>query len=364
MLEPEATNESKRSEMSLAATAAAIALRRDRKLPAPVSAYMLADHLDAALAAGEDLVAISYTPDNDDPLITTDTIMAARAAQRTVVERIRGLELSLIARILKGRERAVELARSDSRFRMVAKLFTGGTTPIADAVAEVTDATLNDFDTADAAPAYLRSRGLLPADTYALSERDQIMVDETFLVASRIELGPLLDMVATFIDALELHFDLYQGEEDDGTVDSDPAAIASEGPEAAPVEPDSTAPLAAAVRQTEAAAAVAENNDAESAADLADLSDVAASPEAETAMTDGTDATADALSAEVVSSLGEAHDVASPAEESPAIEASGAVSAQPESANVARPAATRRRSAMKRVDRVVRNLGLETNAVA
>ncbi len=182
------------------------------KAPAPVSAYMLADHLDATLAAGEDLVAVSYSRASDDPIITTETILAARAGQRAVVERIRGLELSIIARVLKARERAEELARTDARFTMISKLFIGGTVMLADAVAECADATLQDFDTADALPAYLRSRGMLPLDTYALSEQASITIDEGFLIAGRIALGPLLDLVASFVDALELHFELYADE--------------------------------------------------------------------------------------------------------------------------------------------------------
>jgi hypothetical protein len=70
--------------------------------PVPAAAFMLADHLDAALAAGEDILATGER-----------TLMAlgrsgadaqASAHLRTSVELIRALELALITRVLKARE--------------------------------------------------------------------------------------------------------------------------------------------------------------------------------------------------------------------------------------------------------------------
>lgn len=176
----------------------------------PVCAYLLADHLDAALAAGEDLLAASSETAEGEPDACGRRIADSRAVQRHQVERIRGLELALISRCLRGRERAQELAALDARFQQITGLFLGGTAPLVDAIADCSDATTHDFETGDGVLAYLRAHGLVPEETESLDERAGIQVGEDFLVAHRIALGPLLDLFAAFLDALELHFDLYE----------------------------------------------------------------------------------------------------------------------------------------------------------
>lgn len=176
----------------------------------PVCAFLLADHLDAALAAGEDLLSASSETSECEPEACGRRIADARAGQRHLVERIRGLELALISRCLRARERAHELAARDPRFKQVTGLFIGGTAPLVDAIADCSDATAHDFETGDGILAYLRAHGLVSEDTETLDERAGIRVGEDFLIARRITLGVLLDLVAAFLDALELHFDLYE----------------------------------------------------------------------------------------------------------------------------------------------------------
>lgn len=188
---------------------------------APACAYLLADHLDAVLAAGEDLVRLAYVREVGE-VLSPETIAAARAEQRALVERVRALELSIVMRLLKARERAGELARGDNRFAMIAKLFVGGTAPLVDAIRECGDASDIDFDTGDAFTVYLRSRRLIDARSCLVREDDPIKVDEGLLIAGRIELGHLLDLVVAFIDALELHFVLY-ADEGEGEVAATPA---------------------------------------------------------------------------------------------------------------------------------------------
>jgi hypothetical protein len=176
--------------------------------PAPLSVYLLAEHLDAALAAGEDLVRVHYAWSGPPPR-SAEAIASLRAGQRRTVDRIRFLELALIARLLKAREWAKTVAREIERFGVVARLYSGGTAVLLDAVAECGDMSAEDFDTGDDLTAYVRSRGLIAEDAPALSDAAPIRVGEAFLVARRVPLGVLLDLVATFLDALEAEFDLF-----------------------------------------------------------------------------------------------------------------------------------------------------------
>lgn len=177
-------------------------------VPIPLSACLLADHLDAVLAAGEDLLKVRGTPPPpvEDPV---ETILTARSAQRRAVERIRSIEAALLARVMTARERAAELGKGDARFKIMARLFASGTAMLADAVAECKDSTASDFQTGDGVTSYLRGRNALSANVLAVAERAEIAVDESFLLGKQAPLGVLMDLAAQFLDTLEEHFDLY-----------------------------------------------------------------------------------------------------------------------------------------------------------
>lgn len=180
------------------------------QMRAPLSVYMLADHLDAALAAGEDLVARGgdWRALAEAPSDPSDFIVR----QRALAEEVRSLELMLVARVLKARTHASSLAECDDRFRAIAKLFVSGTAILLDAVEESGDARSTDFDTADGIVAYVRSRGLIAPDAPAVRVASDLTIDDNFLVAKRIALGPLLDMAAAFLDALDVQYDLFGGD--------------------------------------------------------------------------------------------------------------------------------------------------------
>ena len=174
---------------------------------APLSVYMLADHLDAALAAGEDLIARGH-----DWRALADGSQADAAfafAQRELAEDVRGYELMLTARIMKAREHAHALALIDTRFAAIANLFVGGTAILLDSVNEAGDARDEDFETGDAIVAYIRSRGLIAPEASNVLLPAQLMIDHQFLVAKRLALGPLLDMAGAFLDALDTQYELF-----------------------------------------------------------------------------------------------------------------------------------------------------------
>ena len=187
---------------------------------APASVYLLADNLDAALAAGEDLLASSIVW-NGATGASGDDIAAAREAERTAIAQVRSTEMILVARVLKSRERTEELGRRDIRFRELAKLYNAGTAQLIEATSEFGDATVHDFETGDAPIAYLRTRGLIASDIAGPLEGTTLAVDDRFLIARRIQLGVLLDLVAMFLDTLEIHYDLFpdQPEVDEDEID-------------------------------------------------------------------------------------------------------------------------------------------------
>lgn len=170
----------------------------------PACVYHVADNLDAALAAGEDLHAASENWATGDP---SDPGVAG--AQRWAVSRYRCHELNLVARIVQAREHIADLGREAPRFRPLAQLFNSATGDLAATFGELNEQVDADFETGGALTAYLRSRGLIDSEAATLSESEPPRVDDDFLIAARMPLGICLDLVSEFIDALDIAFDLY-----------------------------------------------------------------------------------------------------------------------------------------------------------
>ncbi len=177
-------------------------------LAAPPVVYLLADHLDSALAAGEDLLKSTLRWNAGDPR-APEGLTQQRHEERAAIEAARTLEMVLLARVLKSREAAHELAKLDSQFKVITRLYTSGTEIVAEAARELTDETTYAFDAGDGITSYLRTRGLIAEDAPAPLEAASLTVTEQFLVAGKMQLGPLLDLIAMFLDTLENHYELY-----------------------------------------------------------------------------------------------------------------------------------------------------------
>jgi hypothetical protein len=174
------------------------------------SIYLLGDHLDASLAMGEDLLTERIALAGAAEMLVLPHLLRQNREIGAFLTSVRALELALTSRLLQARRRAEELKRRETRLRPLIALFVAGTAPLTDAAAELGDTTARDFDTGDTAFAFLRSRGLIARDAAGLEQQPQLAVTEEYLVAGRIRLGTLLDLIATFLDTLDTLFDLYE----------------------------------------------------------------------------------------------------------------------------------------------------------
>jgi len=166
------------------------------------SLYLLRDNLEAALALGEDLLSAELTlPAHDRPGLR-DWIRQTRDLDGFLGS-LRTLEYAMTARLLQARKWAEDLRRSDARLKPLIALFVAGTVPLVDAAAELGDTDARDFDCDDAALTFLRRRGMLAPDAAGLELVSRFAVGEDYQVAGRIGLGPLLDLVASFLDTLD-----------------------------------------------------------------------------------------------------------------------------------------------------------------
>ena len=171
------------------------------------SLHLLRDHLDAALALGEDLLAAELTLDVPDRLSLRGWLRQMRNLD-AFIGSLRTLEYAMTARLLQARKRAEDVRRDDVRLKPLLALLVAGTVPLADAAAELGDVDARAFDGADAELVFLRSRGLLAGDAAGLELMTRLAASDDYQVAGRIPLGSLLDLIATFLDTLDRLYDL------------------------------------------------------------------------------------------------------------------------------------------------------------
>jgi hypothetical protein len=195
--------------------------------------YLLCDHLDAALAMGEDLLTEKLALIDAVEVPTHGNLLRQDRALNEFLATVRCLELTMTARLLEARRRAEQLKRREGRLRPFIALFIAGTAPLVDAAAELGDTSTRDFDTGDTASAFLRDRNLIARDAAGFERLAQLAVSEDYLVAGRIRLGTLLDLIATFLDTLDSQFDLYPEETaaGSGTLAQEAAALLPSGPQ-------------------------------------------------------------------------------------------------------------------------------------
>ena len=184
------------------------AAKRPRDL-API--YRLADHLDATLAMGEDLLRQSTTAE---PLAAgdgNDQINARHAAFTGFSRHIRALELAMTAHLLQARARATEVRHLHPQFAPLIGLFIGGTAALADAAAgrALGDITPTALNNGPEVLEFFTTRAMIAPETRSLAGLATLAVSDDYLLAARIHLGTLLDMIAQFLDSLDLAFDLY-----------------------------------------------------------------------------------------------------------------------------------------------------------
>ncbi len=183
----------------------------------PPDLYLLADHLDAALALGEDLLAERVERPAAHEAQNLHAIQRHNRELTALLQTVRTYELAMIARVLQARRRAQDLMRADASLKPLVQLFHSGTAVIADAAEAVREtAEPATLETGDGALAYLRQRGMIDADAIGFGTASGIVISEDFLLLGRIRLGTLMTLIATCLDSLDRSFHLYASADDTG----------------------------------------------------------------------------------------------------------------------------------------------------
>jgi hypothetical protein len=156
---------------------------------------LLAEHLNAALAHGEAILALSL-PQEIETGATVPSILRHNQDVAKLARDLHALELAVLSRLLLARQCASTAVRQDKALSLVMHLIHGGTAVVADIAAGITADAAADDNTGSNAPAFLRSRGVVANADRAISE--------DYLVQGRLHLGTLMDLCAVALDKVDL----------------------------------------------------------------------------------------------------------------------------------------------------------------
>lgn len=215
-------------------------LRTTTDFPGDIA--LLAEHLDAALAAGEDLGAERLPAAADQAEAS-----AAGEGVQTFAARLVRHELALLAHVLQARRRALEIAGAATAaepMRPVLRLFAANTAGLLDIVATFGDRIAQRFASGDDPVELLRKRGLIAIDQASVPHYTDLAVTDTYRVCGVLELGRVLDLVASLLDLLDRHYGLWPEDVAEAATDTAPAA----GPAVAERGPGSLSEALAAMR--------------------------------------------------------------------------------------------------------------------
>lgn len=189
----------------------------DHTTPPPIGIHLLADHLDATLAAGEDLMALRLEPAADLP---EGEMPEERLA--AFVADVRQHEAALLLRLLQARRRAEAVVNTDFAVKTVLKLIAAGTASLVDLARAYGEQGREGVASGDDLQHVLRQRGLIAEDSPCVGAFQTIRVDDTFRIGGVVPIGGLLDLAASALDLLDRHYNLYQDDDLADTV-PDPA---------------------------------------------------------------------------------------------------------------------------------------------
>lgn len=145
-----------------------------------------------------------------------DSVWQHLAAQRDFVDRLRALEVSIIAKLEQARTRARSVSRTDWRLRPLMVLFNSSTQAFADQIAALGDSTADSFDRGDQTLLFLRSREIVAPNAMSVAADAELVVTESYRLCGVLRLRELLEKCESTLNALDAHYDLFEWDEEDG----------------------------------------------------------------------------------------------------------------------------------------------------
>ncbi len=175
----------------------------DEKLQSLV--YFLTDHLFAAIEAGENISAATFSQSETKGDLVGSDILAELENLRGFINDLSDWEEELVTKVLQARQWSGYLKEYDPFFKPIIDLFSSATHPLTDIAAQIRDHHDRHFEGGDHPDWYIQSRAL----NVKQSKQGQILslsTGDIYLIGGHVRLGQLLEMSETYLETLEARF--------------------------------------------------------------------------------------------------------------------------------------------------------------
>lgn len=173
--------------------------------------YFLSDHLCTAVDIGEQIFSLRYAAQEYTPDLKTDDILDRLDEFHQFLDEIRTHEFMFLSKINQARHWCIHLRHLDIEFRPVVDLFNAATKHVADVESVLGMDEQGVFDGEATHQHLIESRNLfIDPPQSAGGQPQRIAVDDNFRLGGKAPLLELLEACNSFLDSLDIRFDVVE----------------------------------------------------------------------------------------------------------------------------------------------------------
>lgn len=190
--------------------------------------FFLSDHLCSAIEEGEKLFNLSYTSDKISPELSADDILDRLDDFHQFLDHIRTIEFMLLTKLNQARHWCIHLRHLDSEFKPVLDLFNTATSSLVDIESVLGIDEQGIFNGEGSHEHFIKSRQLTTEQTDEEGCPSRISVEDEFLLGGKVPLADILDACNSFLDSIDIRYDVMEDVPEEESEETDAAFIADE----------------------------------------------------------------------------------------------------------------------------------------
>ena len=177
--------------------------------------YFLTDHLCSAIDVGEDIYNLRFASNSMSSDLSSEDILDRLDEFHQFLDEIRTNEFLMLSKINQARHWCIHMRYLDVEFRPVVDLFNTATKAVSSIETILGVDEQGVFEGESVPQTLLDSRNLVIEKSDGDSVPAKISVDENFLIGGKVLLTDLLDACNTFLDSLDIRFDVTEEVDED-----------------------------------------------------------------------------------------------------------------------------------------------------
>ncbi|MEM7621178.1 MAG: hypothetical protein AAF228_12095 [Pseudomonadota bacterium] len=172
--------------------------------------FFLTDHLCSAIEEGEQILNLSYTSEPLSEDLSSDDILDRLDDFHQFLDQIRTLEFLLVTKLNQARHWCIHLRYLDNEFKAMLDLFNSATSALVDIERVLGIDEHGMFNGEDSHEHFIKCRKLIIEQSDNEGYPSDIQIDDNYLLGGKIPLTDVLDACNTFLDSIDIRYDVME----------------------------------------------------------------------------------------------------------------------------------------------------------